>query len=74
VDRRSFFTAEQAARLYTDAMVPYNGDIFMADYSEEGCTPRARSNRLHGLSIMKNSGSGGRFLRLAMAHVHYLHH
>ncbi|MBN1907500.1 MAG: aldehyde:ferredoxin oxidoreductase [Deltaproteobacteria bacterium] len=30
-----FLTAEQAARLYTDAMAPYNGDIFMADYSEE---------------------------------------
>jgi len=29
-----YLTAEQAANLYTDAMVPYNGDAFMADYSE----------------------------------------
>ncbi len=29
-----FLTAKDAARLYTDAMVPYNGDEFMVDYSE----------------------------------------
>jgi aldehyde:ferredoxin oxidoreductase len=31
-----YLTAEQAAKLYTDAMVPYNGDEFMVDYSENG--------------------------------------
>ncbi len=29
-----FLTAEEAAKLYTDAMVPYEGDPFMVDYSE----------------------------------------
>ncbi len=29
-----FLTAEEAAKLYTDAMVPYNGDEFMVDYSD----------------------------------------
>ena len=29
-----FLTADEAAKLYTDAMVPYNGDEFMVDYSE----------------------------------------
>ncbi len=29
-----YLTAEKAAKLYTDAMVPYNGDEFMIDYSE----------------------------------------
>lgn len=31
-----YLTAEEAAKLYTDAMVPYNGDPFMVDYSETG--------------------------------------
>jgi aldehyde:ferredoxin oxidoreductase len=29
-----YLTAEEGAKLYTDAMVPYNGDVFMVDYSE----------------------------------------
>ncbi len=29
-----FLSAEEAAKLYTDAMVPYNGDEFMVDYSD----------------------------------------
>ena len=29
-----YVTAEEVAKLYTDAMVPYNGDEFMVDYSE----------------------------------------
>ncbi len=29
-----YLTAEEAAKLYTDAMEPYNGDIFMVDYSD----------------------------------------
>jgi len=29
-----YLTAEEAAQLYTDAMVPYEGDPFMVDYSE----------------------------------------
>jgi aldehyde:ferredoxin oxidoreductase len=29
-----YLTAEEAARLYTDAMVPYQGDIYMVDYGE----------------------------------------
>ena len=29
-----YVTAEEAAKLYTDAMEPYNGDIFMVDYSD----------------------------------------
>ncbi len=29
-----FLTAEEAAKLYTDAMVPYNGDEYMVDYSD----------------------------------------
>jgi aldehyde:ferredoxin oxidoreductase len=31
-----YLTAEEVAKLYTDAMVPYNGDPFMVDYSETG--------------------------------------
>ena len=29
-----YLTAGEAAKLYTDAMVPYNGDEFMIDYSD----------------------------------------
>jgi len=29
-----YVTAEEVAKLYTDAMVPYNGDEFMLDYSD----------------------------------------
>ncbi len=29
-----YLTAEEAAKLYTDAMEPYNGDVFMVDYSD----------------------------------------
>jgi aldehyde:ferredoxin oxidoreductase len=29
-----YLTAEEAAKLYTEAMVPYNGDEFMIDYSD----------------------------------------
>ncbi len=29
-----YLTAEEAAKLYTDAMEPYNGDIFMVDYGD----------------------------------------
>jgi aldehyde:ferredoxin oxidoreductase len=29
-----YLTAEQAAKLYTDAMVPYNGDPYMVDYGD----------------------------------------
>lgn len=31
-----YLSAEEVAKLYTDAMVPYNGDPFMVDYSETG--------------------------------------
>ncbi len=36
VTRDPYLTAEQAAKLFTDAMVPYSGDPFMVDYSEKG--------------------------------------
>jgi aldehyde:ferredoxin oxidoreductase len=29
-----YLTAEEAAKLYTDAMEPYNGDVYMVDYSD----------------------------------------
>ncbi len=29
-----YVTAEEAAKLYTDAMVPYQGDVFMVDHSD----------------------------------------
>jgi len=29
-----YLTAEDAAKLYTDAMVPYQGDVYMVDYSD----------------------------------------
>jgi aldehyde:ferredoxin oxidoreductase len=29
-----YLTAEETAKLYTDAMVPYQGDVFMVDYSD----------------------------------------
>jgi aldehyde:ferredoxin oxidoreductase len=29
-----YLTAEEAAKLYTDAMEPYNGDLYMVDYSD----------------------------------------
>ncbi len=29
-----YLTAEEAAKLYTDAMEPYSGDVFMVDYSD----------------------------------------
>jgi aldehyde:ferredoxin oxidoreductase len=31
-----YLTAEEVAHLYTDAMVPYNGDPYMVDYSPTG--------------------------------------
>jgi aldehyde:ferredoxin oxidoreductase len=29
-----YLSAEDAAKLYTDAMVPYNGDVYMVDYGD----------------------------------------
>ena len=68
-----YLTAEQAAKLYTDAMVPYNGDEFMVDYSE-GPTGIYSDSKVKQVAWVKHYEKfwigGRRFLRLAMAHVY----